>query len=96
MNKSLNIKRFGVLCQLAAVGLVMMLAASCSGLKRGGSGGEVTGVGGSSMAEPTPYGMVLIDRGNIAMGPAADDSVAGIRKNARGVSPRNTRRRVRR
>ena len=86
MNKSLNIKKFGVLCQLAAVCLVMMLAASCSGLKRGGSGGEVTGVGGSSMAEPTPYGMVLIDRGNIAMGPAADDSVAGIRKNARGVS----------
>ena len=59
---------------------------SCAGLKRGTGGGEVVGVGGSSMAEPTPYGMVLIDRGHIAMGPAADDSVAGIRKSARGVS----------
>ncbi len=68
---------------LAATG---MLLSSCAGVRRGGAGGEVTGVGGSSFAEPTPYGMVLIDRGTIAMGPAADDSVSGIRKNARGVS----------
>lgn len=71
---------------VAAIGAAGIALTSCSGLKRGGAGGEVTGVGGSSMAEPTPYGMVLVDRGNIALGPAADDSVAGIRKNGRGVS----------
>lgn len=71
---------------LMAIAAIVTLA-SCGGMRRtGGAGGEVTGIGGSSFAEPTPYGMVLVDRGTIAMGPAADDSVAGIRKNARGVS----------
>ncbi len=72
---------------LTAVAAVFCLVlASCMGARRSSAGGEVTGVGGASFAEPTPYGMVLVDRGMIAMGPAADDSVAGIRKNARGVS----------
>ena len=55
---------------------------------RGGSaaGGELTGVSGQSFTEPEPHGMVLVDRGHIAMGPAADDSLSGIRKSARGVS----------
>ena len=66
--------------------VLLALLSSCAGVRRSGAGGEVTGVGGASFAEPTPYGMVLIDRGTIAMGPAADDSVAGIRKKARGVS----------
>ena len=71
----------------ASVACVLLaLLSSCAGVRRSGAGGEVTGVGGASFAEPTPYGMVLIDRGTIAMGPAADDSVAGIRKKARGVS----------
>ena len=59
---------------------------SCMGAKRGGAGGEVTGVGGSSFAEPTPYGMVLIDRGSIFMGPGNDDSIAGIKANPKGIS----------
>ena len=73
-----------MLCGVAAVLLAAL--SSCAGARRSGAGGEVTGVGGASFAEPVPYGMVLIDRGTIAMGPAADDSVAGIRKSARGVS----------
>ncbi|MDE7381091.1 MAG: SUMF1/EgtB/PvdO family nonheme iron enzyme [Muribaculaceae bacterium] len=59
---------------------------SCMAPRSGGAGGEVTGVGGSSFAEPTPYGMVLVDRGAYRMGPAKDDSVAGITANNRGVS----------
>lgn len=72
---------------IAAVPLTMLLAA-CASLRGGGAaaGGEVTGVGGSAWAEPAPHGMVLIDRGHIAMGPAADDSINGIRSNSRGVS----------
>ncbi|MDE6242436.1 MAG: formylglycine-generating enzyme family protein, partial [Muribaculaceae bacterium] len=49
-------------------------------------GGEVVGVGGTSYSEATPYGMVLIDRGTIKMGPAEDDSVWGVRADARGIS----------
>ena len=59
---------------------------SCAGMRRGGAGGEVTGVGGSSFAEPTPYGMVLVDRGSIALGPAKDDSLTGVKANPKGVS----------
>lgn len=50
------------------------------------TGGEVTGVSTKSWAEPTPYGMVLIDRGSIAMGPADYDSVWHVGGNPRGVS----------
>jgi len=71
---------------LCTATLLIALLSSCAGARRSSAGGEVTGVGGASFAEPSPYGMVLVDRGTIEMGPAADDSVAGIRKNARGVS----------
>ena len=80
---SLPLKGLPALCALIAVG---SLAVSCTGVRGGGNGGEVTGVGGSSLAEPTPYGMVLIDRGSIAMGPAQDDSVAGIKADPKGIS----------
>ena len=32
----------------------MLMLASCASLGRGGAGGEVTGVGGSTFAEPVP------------------------------------------
>jgi formylglycine-generating enzyme required for sulfatase activity len=60
--------------------------ASCATGSRSATGGEVTGVGGSSWAEPTPYGMVLVSRGSVKMGPAKDDSLWNIRANSRGVS----------
>ncbi len=50
------------------------------------AGGEVTGVGGVVWQEPTPYGMVLIDRGSMKVGPAEKDSVWGIEAAARGIS----------
>ena len=62
-------------------------AASCASGGRGGSsGGEVTGVGGTAWAEPTPYGMVLVDRGSVQMGPQKDDSAWNIKANPRGVT----------
>ena len=82
-----GVAKMGKLMMMGATVLLFVtLFTSCAGMRRGGAGGEVTGVGGASFAEPSPYGMVLVDRGTIEMGPAADDSVAGIRKVARGVS----------
>ena len=75
----------GLTVALPAAGIAMVMA-SCMSLRGSSSGGEVTGVGGSSMAEPTPYGMVLIDRGAYAMGPSKNDSAAGIRADAKPVS----------
>ena len=43
-----------------------------------GRGGEVVGVGGSrSFVEPTPYGMVRVNRGYVRMGIEKDDSLWG-------------------
>lgn len=70
----------------AAIAL-LILTTSCG--KPGGAGsvgGELTGVGSSSWAESTPYGMVLVSRGSIAMGPADSDSLWGITANPKGVS----------
>ncbi|MDE5923999.1 MAG: formylglycine-generating enzyme family protein, partial [Muribaculaceae bacterium] len=74
-----NSKYFPAIITLAAL-------ASCAAPRSSSTGGEVTGVGGTSYAEPTPYGMVLVDRGAYAMGPATDDSMRNIKSNPRGVS----------
>lgn len=61
--------------------------ASCAvGGSRSAAGGEVTGVGGTSWTEPTPYGMVLVDRGSIKMGPGKADSLWNLQASARGIS----------
>ena len=69
-----------------AVAGIGLLCVSCMASKGGKAGGEVTGIGGASYAEPAPYGMVLVDRGAYKMGPAKDDSIWGIKGNPRGIS----------
>lgn len=60
---------------------------SCfSGHSASGAGGEVTGVGGTAWTEPTPYGMVLIDRGSMKVGVSQPDSLWNLQPDARGVS----------
>ena len=55
-----------ILLSLGAAALVALAATtSCASGSRSSAGGEVTGVGGTSWAEPTPYGMVLVSRGCI-------------------------------
>ncbi len=79
------IKRPGI-AGVLSIPLLSMLLSSCFSGKGSSAGGEVTGVGGSAWAEPTPYGMVLIDRGSIAMGPSSDDSISGIKADPKGIS----------
>ena len=74
------------LTALLSAGSLAMAMVSCMSTRSSAAGGEVTGIGGSSFAEPTPYGMVLIDRGAYKMGPAKADSLGGIRADQRGVS----------
>ena len=38
------------------------------------------------MSEPTPYGMVLVERGSMQLGPNADDSTWNIKANPEGMS----------
>ena len=47
----------------------LLLLSSCLGSKMASSsGGEVTGTGGRTFSEPTPYGMTLVKRGHLKMG----------------------------
>ena len=89
MNKNhiLHYRRKGGAAPLLASACAMLITAtSCMAPKGSGMGGEVTGVGGVAFAEPTPHGMVLVDRGAYAMGPVTEDSLRGIKANPRGVS----------
>ncbi len=66
--------------------VVAMLVSSCFAGGKSSAGGEVTGVGGTSWTEPTPYGMVLIDRGSMEVGPQKTDSAWNLQANPRGIS----------
>lgn len=70
---------------IAAAAAAMTLA-SCASGSRNASGGELTGVGAATWAEPSPYGMVLVDRGSIKAGPQEADSLWGLRADAHGIS----------
>ena len=65
---------------------VMALTTACATGSRNAGGGEVTGVSGSFWAEPTPYGMVLVDRGSMEVGPQKADSAWNLKADARGIS----------
>ncbi|MDE6397260.1 MAG: formylglycine-generating enzyme family protein, partial [Muribaculaceae bacterium] len=71
---------------MALSAIMTMMTVSCASGSRSSAGGEVTGVGGTSWAEPTPYGMVLVNRGSMHVGPQADDSVMHITADHRGMS----------
>ena len=68
--------------------IVMFAVAACFGgtSKSGSNGGEVTGVSGSSINEPTPYGMVLVNKGSLKMGSENTDSLWGKELPTRDIS----------
>ena len=49
-------------------------------------GGEVTGVNGTAINEPTPYGMVFIQRGSIKVGDESNDSLWGSNTPVKSIS----------
>jgi formylglycine-generating enzyme required for sulfatase activity len=49
-------------------------------------GGEVTGISGTAINEPAPYGMVLVERGSIRIGEAEADSLWGITTPVKDIS----------
>ena len=67
--------------------VIALIMVSCGAVRKGSAiGGEVTGVGGTTFTEPTPYGMVLVDCGSMREGPSQRDSVWGLDSTAHGVS----------
>lgn len=65
---------------LLCLAVLTALLGSCMGSKLTGSaqGGEVTGYGtGRGFTEPTPYGMVMVNRGFLNMGQTKNDTLWG-------------------
>ncbi len=71
---------------LIIAAITALTLANCAGSHSSAIGGEVTGVGGTSWSEPSPYGMVLVDRGSIKMGVSRPDSAWNETADSKGVS----------
>lgn len=78
-------KTLTLICTFTLIALSM---ASCFGPSTGATatGGEVTGVGGTAVSEPAPYGMVLVKRGSLKMGTDKNDSLWGKNIPTRDIS----------
>ena len=67
--------------------LSVMLFASCLGMRKNTAmGGEVTGISGTAISEPAPYGMVLVERGSIKIGDEEIDSLWGTSTPVKDIS----------
>lgn len=69
--------------------LALFLLSSCFGGKTislSGRGGEVVGVRGKAFTEPTPYGMVRVDRGYLKMGIENQDTLWGTEAPVKDIS----------
>ena len=66
---------------------VLLLLTGCFGGRLSSQqGGEVTGAGGRSFSEPTPFGMTLIKRGHLRMGLETQDTLWGRQTPVRDIS----------
>lgn len=67
--------------------MILVSLSACMGPAKGSSaGGELTGVGAVAWNEPAPFGMVLIKRGSLKIGPEKSDSLWGISVPTKEVS----------
>ena len=74
---------------LSTAALLSLSLASCFSPKGGmttAAGGEVTGVHGTAINEPAPFGMVLIQRGSIKVGDEANDTLWGTGAPSKDIS----------
>ncbi len=71
---------------LLSLAVAATIVTACASGSSSSMGGEVTGVGGSSWTEPTPYGMVLVSRGSMEVGLQEPDSTWNLPASARGIS----------
>ncbi|MEG2574081.1 MAG: SUMF1/EgtB/PvdO family nonheme iron enzyme, partial [Bacteroides sp.] len=73
--------------KLLLIVCIIVSLSSCLGSVGGSSaGGELTGVSAMAWSEPTPYGMVLIKRGSLKVGPSEPDSLWGTTTPTKEVS----------
>lgn len=74
---------------LAIICSILLLPACGKSGKASRVGGEVIGEKSSTWVEPAPFGMKLVSKGSIEMGPAESDSLWNIVANPKGMSVDN-------
>ncbi len=77
------------LLSIATLAATLLMVSCMGGTNRSGSGaagGEVTGVSGTTVQEPAPYGMVLVKSGSLKMGTEKTDSLWGKQMPLRDIS----------
>ncbi len=73
--------------KLFFIATLAALISSCAPSSPSGSnGGELVGVRAMAWGEPTPYGMVLVERGSFTVGSSEEDSIWGTPKNDKPIS----------
>ena len=72
--------------KLFFIAALAALITSCAPTSSGGNGGELVGVRAMAWGEPTPYGMVLVERGSFTVGSSEEDSIWGTPKNGKPIS----------
>ena len=70
---------------LIFLAITAIVCVSC-GRSMQGTGGELVGASAPSWGEPNPYGMVIVSRGFIEMGPAEKDSLWGMYQDPKAIS----------
>ena len=78
-------KILGLFCSLVAL-LSLSGCFSAKSTSMAGRGGEVVGVSGRGFVEPTPYGIVKVNRGFLKMGLETQDSLWGAKTPRKDVS----------
>ena len=71
---------------LGLLATVLLTGCMGGGKNAMASGGELTGINGTSLSEPAPYGMVLIERGSLKIGSEETDSLWGTSIPSREIS----------
>ena len=79
-------KNFKSMKKLFFIAALIALVTSCAPTSSGGNGGELVGVRAMAWGEPTPYGMVLVERGSFTVGCSEEDSIWGTPKNDKPIS----------
>lgn len=74
--------------RLMLLAVTVVLIASCMGSRSNAMavGGEVRGVSGTGVSEPTPYGMVAVERGSLKVGLEQTDTLWGTGMPSRVIS----------
>ncbi len=86
MNNILKIANKAICCSMTVITILLVLTGCFSNKSAVSTGGELVGSSGHSYVEPSPYGMIRIERGSLKMGIENQDTLWGKNTPLREIS----------